>query len=347
MAHPRIIQGGLGAGISNWQLAKAVSQTGNLGVISGTALDSILARRLQLGDPNGDMRRALQHFPEQDIAQRIIDTYYIPNGKAENTPFKLVSMFTDRPRQSTLELTIAANFVEVFLAKEGHDGLVGINLLEKIQLPNLPSLYGAMLAGVDYVLIGAGIPREIPGALDAMAEHCETSLKINLENPSAKEGEKRFSFKPKSVIQTDLPPLKRPTFLAIISSFTLALALIRKSNGKVDGFIIETPTAGGHNAPPRGALRLDENGEPIYGPKDNMDIARVQKLGLPFWLAGSYASPEKLEHLLKQGATGIQVGTAFAFCRESGLDDNIKTDFLDRSGDRLRNRDVGTVSQVD
>jgi len=169
MVHPQIIQGGLGAGISNWRLAKAVSQTGNLGVVSGTALDSILARRLQLGDPDSDMRRALKQFPDQDIAQRIIDTYYIPNGKAEEIPFKLVSLFTDHPRQSLLELTIAANFVEVFLAKESHEGLVGINFLEKIQLPNLPSLYGAMLAGVDYILMGAGIPREIPGALDALA----------------------------------------------------------------------------------------------------------------------------------------------------------------------------------
>ena len=30
-------------------------------------------------------------------------------------------------------------------------------------------LYGAMLAGVDYVLMGAGIPRTIPGILDSLA----------------------------------------------------------------------------------------------------------------------------------------------------------------------------------
>ena len=43
---------------------------------------------------------------------------------------------------------MAANFVEVFLAREGHVHPVGINFLEKIQMPHLPSLYGAMLAGV-------------------------------------------------------------------------------------------------------------------------------------------------------------------------------------------------------
>ena len=78
-------------------------------------------------------------------------------------------------------MTVVANFVEVFLAKEGHDGPVGINLLEKIQLPNLASLYGAMLAGVDYVLMGAGIPLEIPGALDRLARHEPTTLRLQVE----------------------------------------------------------------------------------------------------------------------------------------------------------------------
>jgi len=47
---PEIIQGGMGAGVSDWRLAKCVSQQGQIGVVSGTALDSIFIRRLQLGD---------------------------------------------------------------------------------------------------------------------------------------------------------------------------------------------------------------------------------------------------------------------------------------------------------
>ena len=53
---PTIIQGGMGAGVSSWRLAQAVSQLGQLGVVSGTALDLIFARRLQDGDPGGHMR---------------------------------------------------------------------------------------------------------------------------------------------------------------------------------------------------------------------------------------------------------------------------------------------------
>lgn len=69
--HPVIIQGGMGAGVSCWRLAQAVSQLGQLGVVSGIALDLILARRLQDGDPGGHMRRGLDRFPFPKMAQRI------------------------------------------------------------------------------------------------------------------------------------------------------------------------------------------------------------------------------------------------------------------------------------
>lgn len=88
MTEPLIIQGGMGAGVSNWVLARAVSKTGQLGVVSGTALDSILARRLQVGDLDGAMRRALASFPNQGAAQRILDRYYITGGKKEDEPFR-------------------------------------------------------------------------------------------------------------------------------------------------------------------------------------------------------------------------------------------------------------------
>ena len=48
--HPVIIQGGMGIGVSGWRLARAVSQLGQLGVVSGTAIDTVMIRRLQDGD---------------------------------------------------------------------------------------------------------------------------------------------------------------------------------------------------------------------------------------------------------------------------------------------------------
>ena len=153
MTLPKIIQGGMGAGVSDWRLARAVAQTGQLGVVSGTALATILARRLQLGDLDGQIRRALENFPVPGVAERVLVGYYIPGGKSPRAPFKLTPLPNLQPGADYVALTVAANFVEVFLAKEGHAGLVGINFLEKIQFPTLPSLFGAMLAGVDCVLI--------------------------------------------------------------------------------------------------------------------------------------------------------------------------------------------------
>ncbi|MBI2496606.1 MAG: nitronate monooxygenase [Opitutae bacterium] len=323
MQFPVIIQGGMGIAVSNWQLARAVSRLGELGVISGTMLAVILARRLQEGDPAGDMRRALEHFPIPGVAERLLADHYVPGGKPPGASYMLTPMTTLQPGRALTELTVAANFVEVYLAKEGHAGPVGINLLEKIQLATLPSLYGAMLANVDYVLMGAGIPRQIPGALDNFAAGREASLRIDVTG--AKPGEEfQTKLDPAALWQQPAPGLSRPKFLAIVSSATLALTLAKKSNGRVDGFVVEGEVAGGHNAPPRGPMQLSPAGEPVYGPRDVPDLAKIRELGLPFWLAGSYARPERLAEARSLGAAGIQVGTAFAFCEESGIEPALK-----------------------
>jgi nitronate monooxygenase len=122
--------------------------------------------------------------------------------------------------------------------------------------------------------------------------------------------------------------LHRPLFLPIVSSVVLALALLKRSSGAVNGFVVELPTAGGHNAPPRGQYPTNERGEPIYGEKDVVDPARIAALGLPFWLAGGYGSHERLQEALAAGAQGIQVGTAFAFCEESGMAPDIRWQVL-------------------
>ena len=82
MQFPKIIQGGMGVGVSNWRLANVVSKLGQLGVVSGTALDSLFVRRLGDGDPGGHVRRGLDAFPFPEMAQRIWEEYYVPGGKA-------------------------------------------------------------------------------------------------------------------------------------------------------------------------------------------------------------------------------------------------------------------------
>ena len=323
----------MGVAVSGWALARAVSKLGQLGVVSGTALAHILARRLQLGDPDGQMRHALAHLPVPGMADRILATYYVPEGKGSSAPFRGSAMPSITPSDAFTELTIAANFAEVFLAKEGHNGVVGINLLEKIQFCTLHSIFGAMLAGVDYVLMGAGIPRTIPGAIDHFAKGEPAEIKIDTVADAVGEG-LSHRFDPSPFLSGLSLKLSRPCFLAIVASATLALTLARKSTGKVDGFIVEMETAGGHNAPPRGPMQLTAAGEPLYGPRDIPDIEKIHAIGLPFWLAGSYGAPGKLAEATKLGAAGIQVGTAFAFCEESGIEPSLKksTIALSRQG---------------
>src|SRR5674476_994967 len=272
---PVVIQGGMGVAVSSWQLARAVSQAGQLGVVSGTALDVVIARRLQDGDTGGHVRRALESFPVPAMAQRILSRYFLDGGRAPKQPYHPVPKLSMDTPVAGLELSMVANFAEVWLAKEGHDGLVGINFLEKVQMATPSAAYGAMLAGVDYVLMWAGIPSEIPRLLNHLARHEQCSLDLH-----------------------------------------------------VDGFVVEGPRAGGHNAPPRGRLVLDDDGQPVFGPRDDADLAKVAAVGLPFWLAGGYSTAVQVKQALAEGAAGVQVGTLFALCEESGIETAVRKEML-------------------
>jgi nitronate monooxygenase len=327
-ALPLVIQGGMGIAVSNWRLAQSVAALGQLGVVSGTAVDSVLVRRLQDGDPGGHVRRALEHFPWPSVAAEALRKYFIDGGKAVDEPYALLSMYRGAVSRARQEVTILAKFVEVWLAKQGHNGAIGVNLLTKVQMPNLASLYGAMLAGVDYVLMGAGIPKEIPGALDRLAVHEPASMRLDVDG----EGPPVYLELDPKVFWDDVTPveIRRPRFFPIISAASLGQMLMRKSTGRVDGFIVEGPTAGGHNAPPRGQLRLNERNEPVYGERDVVDMQHMRALGLPFYLAGGSASPEALQYALDNGASGVQVGTLFAYSEESGIAPEIKREVLQR-----------------
>ena len=357
-ALPRVIQGGMGVRISSWKLAREVARKGEMGVISGTAMDAIMVRTLQNGDPGGLFRRAMASFPDQDMVNRAMEKYFVEGGKKDNKPFKSLPFWTFEPSQALLEVTVLGNYCEVWLAKHNDDGSpiegpVGINRLTKVQLPTIPSLYGAMLADVDYVLMGAGIPMMIPAILDSLSEGKECKFPIEIYGLPNGDTNLNSEFSPSNFwINAGKPDLasatlKRPKFIPIVSSVVLAQSMIKRAGGKgptkgIDGFVVELPTAGGHNAPPRGfrydaetkthATDLNEIGEPVYGPKDEVDLSKFLKAtkGLPFWLAGSYARPEKFREIMELGGAGIQAGTLFALCNESGLDDKVRQDILSK-----------------
>jgi nitronate monooxygenase len=343
----KLIQGGMGVYVSNWRLAKAVAMERpgeTAGTVSGTALDVVYVRLLQLGDPGGHARRALAALDARfggDIGRAICDRYFIEGGKAPDAQFRSAPMQMLRSEDgkttfpapngatgptpltldpSIIELLIATGFAEVWLAKEGHDGKVFINFLHKIELPLIYTMYGAMLAGVDGIIVGAGNPDGLPAICARLAN--QQPVTRGLPVLYAEPGEEfAISFDPRSVAGGVLAqsPVRRPAFLAIASLEGLVEALAASESEAPDGFIIEHHTAGGHNANPVGPMQKDQEGQPIYSLRDEPDLAAIRRTGIPFWLAGGYGSHDKLQQALDAGAFGVQVGSVFALAEESGM----------------------------
>ena len=351
----KLIQGGMGVYVSNWRLAKAVAAERpgeTVGTVSGTALDVVYVRLLQLGDPGGHARRALAALDAThhvDIGQRICARYFIEGGKAANARFRSAplqvvhaaagGLLRSVPGDAgtvdlaladdVIELLIATGFAEVWLAKEGHGGRVFINFLNKIELPLIYTMYGAMLAGVDGVIVGAGNPDGLPAVCTSLAAHKPIAHPISVLYRGAGE-EFRLAFDPRTVAGGSLAaaPLPRPHFLAIVSLEDLVQALTNSDSQAPDGFIIENYTAGGHNANPVGPLRRDERGQPIYGPKDHPDLDTIRAARLPFWLAGGYGSRAGLAAAQAAGACGVQAGSIFALAEESGMKPDYRSAIL-------------------
>ena len=308
----------MGIAVSSWRLARRVAQLGEFGVVSGTAIDAVVVRELQQGDPHGRLR-ALSTYPDQEIVDYLRAQFYVEGGLPEGATYKLLPIHRFRGSVRGQRILSAATFSEVFLAKEGHDGLVGINLLAKLKRYTLACLYGAMLAGVDAVLMGAGIPVEEAVEMHRLAAGEPARLRLDVDTSAAPDAPSEFFYELNPADLLPEPPVMQPPmFFPIISSDALARILDKKlPAGYVAGWIIEGPTAGGHNAPPRNK-QLDADRNPIYDERDRPDLDKVRALGLPFYLAGGYGTPEKLQEALALGAAGVQVGSVFSLADESG-----------------------------
>lgn len=327
-AHPRnnreqpwLIQGGMGIAISGWPLARAVANAGQLGVVSGTAIDNVFVRRLQDDGIDEDLYDVLESFPLPSVVEHVVQRF-ARSRRQPHEPYRTLTMLTHRNVQLSQDVLVLASFVEVALAKRGHNGAVGINLLTKVQIPTVASLYGAMLADVDYVLMGAGVPTHIPGLLEQLANGLPVETTLSTVGAGDPTTPTILSFDPTRYQTNDV--LRRPKFVAIVSSHVLATALAKRSNGPVDGFVVERPSAGGHNAPPRGAITLDGTGSPEYGTRDEVNFDVMRQLDIPFWIGGGVTSPDRVRAALTLGAAGVQVGTLFAYCRESGMEGDLK-----------------------
>src|SRR3989344_7994190 len=90
--YPELIQGGMGVGVSSWELARAVAMAGEkldkrvLGVVSGTGLPIMMINRLQKNDQN--TINALNEF-DPIIAKEILDEYLPDEKKLPGQRYKL------------------------------------------------------------------------------------------------------------------------------------------------------------------------------------------------------------------------------------------------------------------
>jgi NAD(P)H-dependent flavin oxidoreductase YrpB (nitropropane dioxygenase family) len=299
---------------------------GQLGVVSGTAIDNVFVRRLQDHGIGDELQTALDLFPAQNVVDDIVQKFGSVR-RTGSTPYRSLPALTHGSKGRSIDAIVLASFIEVTLAKMGHRGVVGINLLTKVQLPTAPALCGAILAGVDYVLMGAGVPTYIPGTLEQLTRGESVDLPYNVTGAASDDPVSTIHFDPAPYLGSNA--LRRPRFVGIVSSHVLATALTKRSNGPVDGFVIERPTAGGHNAPPRGVFEVDDEGNPQYGERDLVDFDVLCGLGAPFWIGGGVTSAQHVRDAFSLGASGVQVGTLFAYCDESGMDPDLRRRVLE------------------
>lgn len=344
---PALIAGGMGVRISWWVMSRIVSMMGGLGVVSGTGLEIVYPRLLQDGDPGGHVRRAFTELVRRQPALagpvwELFDKYYIEGGRPAGTPYKQVppcrltrienfrpgpDSFWELPREMQV-LALAASFAEVWLAREGHDKPVGINFLRKVERPLPWALYGAILAGAAYVIVGAGNPDELPGMIDKLSRHETASMSFKVYGTTSGSGAFYAAVRPRE-LNCGGEPLAAPKFLAIVSSFGLARELAGNPATRPYGFVVEGSEAGGHSAAPS-KMRFDGEGRPllVYTEHDRADIGAIAGLGLPFWLAGAYASGPKVREARALGAVGVQFGTLAALSSQSGMEPALRSRVL-------------------
>ena len=221
----------------------------------------------------------------------------------------------------SVELLIATGFAEVWLAKEGHSGNIFINFLNKIEVPLMYTMYGAMLAGVDGVDRGRGQPRWPAGACSQLANHQAVT---NQFLGAVSEGGEAFTiaFDPQQIADGALTktPLKRPAFLAIVALEDLVQAAGRKRQRGARTASLSSTIRQAATTPTRLApctwMRW------VSPSTADRDVPTWRRFGTSGSLSGwpaDMAAGERLLAALAAGATGIQTGSVFALAEDSGM----------------------------
>lgn len=326
---PRLIQAGMGVRVSSCALANATSRLGALGVVSAVGLRHIVVEEVRQG--REDVIAIAKTFPLPAYVDTLMQ--YAPGGPKHRRP---APMDDPDPIKGDLpkRLSVISAYVEVVRAKQGHRGKVGINVMWKCALTVLPSIYGAIIAGVDALLCGAGVPMELPDIVRRIRAGQDLEYRpLHGTGTNASLAIARDD--PAGLFMESAPPKLMP----ILSNFAFPKRIVDIWARELDGarpfaFILENHEAGGHNAPPR-----DKS---AFGEQDDIDayFDRVHALGVPIYVAGAFPSGgtrADMLYWLNRGACGIQVGSRFALSDESGMRRDLKDAALaQNAGDEER-----------
>jgi len=245
-----VVQGGMGVGVSAHRLAGSVASLGAVGTISSV-----------------DLRR---HHP--DLMER---THELLPGEAATQAAKVA---INAANLEALEREIRA-------ARQvaGGRGLLAVNVMRAVA-EYAPSVTRALECGIDAVVVGAGLPLDLP---DLAQDH------------------------PKALL------------VPILSDARGVQLLVRKWERKKrlpDAIVIEHPRlAGGH----LGAARIADLDDPRFD-FDNVvpqTLAFLRSAGIdkhiPLIAAGGIRSHADIARLQALGAAAVQLGTPFAVTLES------------------------------
>ena len=177
-----------------------------------------------------------------------------------------------------------AAYEEVSQAKRS-GGFIGINIMVALARDYEDSVRGALDAGADSIISGAGLPLNLP----------------------------------------QIQPPRDTALIPIVSSPRALELICRKWEKigyRPDAAVLEGPLAGGHLGFKAGELELEANRlENLLPPVK--DVA-LNHGGFPVIVAGGIYSHSDIDKFLKMGADGVQMGTRFLATEESGASHEYK-----------------------
>ena len=240
-----IVQGGMGIGVSAHRLAGNVAALGGVGTISSVDL-----RRL-----HADLMAVTGHLEPGDEAKRIIDAANLEALRREIRAARALS--------------------------QGR-GLLAVNVMRAVS-EYAPSVTAALEAGIDAVVVGAGLPLDLP---DLAQDHPHAAL------------------------------------IPILSDARGVQLIVKKWERKKrlpDAIVIEHPRlAGGH----LGAARITDLNDPRFDFENVIPQSRafLQSAGIerdiPLIAAGGIRTHADIARLQSLGAAAVQLGTPFAVTTE-------------------------------